>query len=235
MAVTTALSRRVVRRALGEERGAWTSLPPLPASRDEATAIAARLPSSTLLVGDAATEEALRDGAGFGIIHLATHALVDRRIPERSALALAHPAVEPATVDASRDGRLSAREIYLGWDLDGALVALSACQTGFGRGQRGFHVGKGFSQALFRAGAGNMLLSRWKVDDTATRMLMQRFYRNLTTDRDTPAQALRGACRWLRGYTDPRGNRPFAHPIYWGGFLLRGEGVGFSAPREDRP
>jgi CHAT domain-containing protein/tetratricopeptide (TPR) repeat protein len=218
------LSQRVLRRALEEDQG-WTGLPELPASRDEASAIAAQWPASTLLMGDAASEEALRkQGAGFSIVHLATHALIDRRVPERSALALAHPAPDPAQVAAPRDGRLSAREIYLDWDLSGALVVLSACQTGFGRGRQGFYLGKGFPQALFRAGADNMLLSLWKVDDTATRMLMQRFYQLLSTGETTPAEALQGACRWLRYYSDARGRHPFAHPIYWGGFQLLGEG-----------
>ena len=37
----------------------------------------------------------------------------------------------------------------------------------------------GFTQALLMSGARSVCLSLWKVDDTATVLLMQRFYANL--------------------------------------------------------
>jgi CHAT domain-containing protein len=61
----------------------------------------------------------------------------------------------------------------------------------------------GFSQALFLAGARTVVLSQWKVDDTATALLMQRFYQNLLgqrsgLDRPLPkAAALAEAKQWL--------------------------------------
>ena len=76
------------------------------------------------------------------------------------------------------DGRLSVREIQHGWDLKAELVTLSACETALGRdaGGEGF---VGFIQALLMSGARSVCLSLWKVDDTATSLLMQRFYANL--------------------------------------------------------
>jgi CHAT domain-containing protein len=62
----------------------------------------------------------------------------------------------------------------------------------------------GFTQVLFRKGARSLVLSLWKVDDTATALLMQRFYENLLgkrPDLKAPlprAEALRQAQRWLR-------------------------------------
>jgi CHAT domain-containing protein len=85
-------------------------------------------------------------------------------------------------------------------------VTLSACESGLGR-QGGGEGLLGFSQAFLLAGARGVVLSLWKVDDTATTLLMQRFYQNLRCKRDgldqplPKAEALREAKGWLRGLT----------------------------------
>src|SRR5262249_45218658 len=63
----------------------------------------------------------------------------------------------------------------------------------------------GFAQALVLAGSRSVCLSLWKVDDAATALLMERFYRNLLGKRAglkgrmTKAAALAEAKSWLRG------------------------------------
>jgi CHAT domain-containing protein len=76
------------------------------------------------------------------------------------------------------DGRLTAEQIARTWNLSADLVTLSACATALGKesGGEGF---LGFSQALFLAGARSLVLSLWRVEDTATTLLMTRFYENL--------------------------------------------------------
>jgi CHAT domain-containing protein len=82
-------------------------------------------------------------------------------------------------------------------------VTLSACETALGRnaGGEGF---VGFTQALLMSGARSVCLSLWKVDDTATALLMQRFYTNLLGRRPgltapmPKAEALCEAKIWLR-------------------------------------
>ena len=90
------------------------------------------------------------------------------------------------------------------------LVVLSACDT-----QRGVQTGDTtFSLPLgfFFAGAPTVIASLWKVDDTATALLMTRFYENLlgnpspTRQRGSPtpmskADALSEAKHWLRSLT----------------------------------
>ena len=89
------------------------------------------------------------------------------------------------------------------WQLDADLVTLSACQTALGP-QGGGEGLLGFSQVLLGKGARSLLLSLWKVDDTATALLMTRFYQNLLGKRDglkeplPKAEALREAKTWLR-------------------------------------
>jgi CHAT domain-containing protein len=100
-------------------------------------------------------------------------------------------------------GRLSAQTIGEEWDLDADLVALSACQTALGPDGGGEGL-LGFSQVLLGRGARSLLLSLWKVDDTATALLMARFYQDLLGRRAgleeamPKAEALREAKRWLR-------------------------------------
>jgi CHAT domain-containing protein len=82
---------------------------------------------------------------------------------------------------------------------------LSACQTGVGKYVPGEGV-VGFSQSFLLAGSQSALLSLWKVDDTATALLMVKFY-ELLLDESTKqsefrtAVALHGAKQWLRTLT----------------------------------
>jgi len=146
---------------------------------------------------------------------------------------------------------LTAERILRTWKLDADLVTLSACETGLGKYSAGEGF-LGFPQALFRAGTRSMMLSLWPVDDTATALLMVRFYENLLGKRDlrqpmSKAEALREAKTWLRSLTadeirrlvarlpeEPRRDgrhrelraeaaRPYAHPVYWSAFILIGD------------
>ena len=81
------------------------------------------------------------------------------------------------------DGRLTAEEVLEQWHLNADLVTLSACQTALGKYENGEGF-VGFAQALILAGSRSVCLSLWKVDDTATALLMNRFYENLLGKRE---------------------------------------------------
>jgi len=165
--------------ALDQVRLYGGSLGPLPGTRREAEAVASMLAGSTLLLGEDATAPHLRD-AVFArvprILHLATHGLTgnaDR--PYEASLAL----TRPETPSSGDIGFLTLDELMSRWvnRLDGcALVVLSACDTGRGvaRGDSVMALPLGF----FAAGAETVVASLWKVDDTATALLMSRFYAN---------------------------------------------------------
>jgi CHAT domain-containing protein len=169
----------------------------------------------------------------FAFIHLATHGVIDEAIPQRSAVILTQtglpdPLEQVLNQRPVYDGRLTVREIQRGWDLQGELVTLSACETARGRsaGGEGF---VGFAQALLMSGARSVCLSLWRVDDTATALLMQRFYANLLgvrpgLSRPLPkAEALGEAKAWLRGLSRADAASLAAH-------LSGGEARGKDAP-----
>jgi CHAT domain-containing protein len=141
-------------------------------------------------------------------VHLATHGLLDRETPLRSALILSRDQLPDPDQQLAKglplyDGKLTAAEVLRDWHLDADLVTLSACQTALGK----YEVGEsfvGFPQALLLAGARSVCVSLWNVNDTATALLMSRFYQNLLGAREglkdplTKAEALAEAKAWLR-------------------------------------
>jgi CHAT domain-containing protein len=84
-----------------------TALSNLPGSREEALAAVAAFPSqsSSLLLGDSATENAFKKATNHRVIHLAVHAIANETQPERAALVLLS---DPAH---DEDGFLQASEI----------------------------------------------------------------------------------------------------------------------------
>ena len=113
-------------------------------------------------------------------------------------------------------------------------MTLSACETALGRdaGGEGF---VGFTQALLMSGTRSVCLSLWKVDDTATALLMQRFYANLLGRRPgltgpmPKAEALREAKAWLRGL---RRAEVLALTAELSGGVERGKGAKARQPAE---
>jgi CHAT domain-containing protein len=213
--------QRRLEQVLVAARSGDDDFAPLPGTRYEALALAELFksddrPTRVLLGADASESELDRiAGSGdlgrFGFIHLATHGVIDEDLPIRSAVILTQTGLpDPLQQALSNkpvfDGRLSVREIQHDWDLKAELVTLSACETALGRaaGGEGF---VGFSQALLMSGARSVCLSLWKVDDTATALLMQRFYANLLGRRSglsapmPKAEALAEAKGWLRELT----------------------------------
>ncbi len=186
----------------------------LPGSRQEVEAICRLFSKSEKLLGADASELKLESLAKtgrlkeFDILHLASHGIIDDRIPMNSALMLTQVDLPDALTQALAgkkvyEGKVTARQIRQDWKLNAQLVTLSACQTGLGKYSAGEGF-LGFSQSLFFAGSQNVVLSLWKVDDTATALLMQRFYQNLqgagsdSKEPQSKARALQLAKEWLR-------------------------------------
>ncbi len=147
--------------------------------------------------------------AGFKVLHLATHGVLDNNSPLNSYILLAP---NQATGD---DGKLEAWEI-LEMNLSSDLVFLSACETARGQSRSGEGL-IGLSWSLMVAGARNVVVSQWKVESASTTDLTVDFYKSLKQNAARKPEALRQAALKLRR------NPSTAHPFYWAGFVLIGE------------
>ena len=199
-----------------------------------------------VLLGGDATEGRLRqDVLGKRLVHLATHGFVRTDLmaglrrraedtewlgagAERQLAAgydpltlagLAMAGANPREGGGDDDGILTAAEAsYL--NLDGCdLVVLSACETARGKVESGEGV-IGLVQAFQMAGAKQVLGSLWRVDDAATRALMERFY-DLWLGKDgKPGVEAVEALRQAQAYV--RSQEKWKHPYYWAAWVLWG-------------
>ena len=158
-----------------------------------------------------ASEEALKTQplSNYRYLHFATHGFVNTKNPELSGLLLAP--------DSSRneDGILHLGEIY-NLQLNADLVTLSACETGLGKIARGEGL-IGLTRGFIYAGAQNLLVSLWQVNDGSTAGLMTDFYSHML-DGQNKATSLRLAKLNMID-NDP----VYAHPQYWASFVLIGK------------
>lgn len=155
----------------------------LPSAEDEARHIAGRFQDASLLAGDQATEDAVREQLGSArLIHVAAHSDVNHDDVRRTHLVLTR---DP---DGHDDGLLMWPEIA-GLRLQADLVTLAACRSADGVLARGEGIG-GLAQAFLHAGARCVLGSTVDLGDRDARRLMERFYHHLSTGL-TAAAALR--------------------------------------------
>jgi CHAT domain-containing protein len=203
------------RRSQSEVDSLYRRFDRLDNARKEADAILSEAGSRGVwrFNGFDATRELVLSGrlSGFRNLHFTMHGLFVEDDGTNSALVL-------SLWDRRgryQNGFLRASEIS-GLDLPADLVVLSACDTGRGESVPGEGV-VGLSQAFLVAGATQVMMSLWPIDDLATSHLMQEFYREYLSMGLSPAAALRGAEGVLS-------RNPFRKaPFYWGGFEIQGD------------
>ncbi|MEO7992476.1 MAG: CHAT domain-containing tetratricopeptide repeat protein [Chryseolinea sp.] len=110
------------------------------------------------------------------------------------------------------DGILTAYEV-MNLDLSQTqLVVLSACETGLGKIENGEGV-YGLQRSFLQAGARNIMISLWKVDDNATQELMVKFYQYLFQGK-SERESLKLAQLDMQKISN--------NPMRWGGFIVVG-------------
>jgi len=108
------------------------------------------------------------------------------------------------------DGILTAEEISR-LDLSATkLVVLSACKTGLGEVRNSEGV-FGLQRAFKLAGVETLVMSLWKVDNTATKDFMIDFYQNLLSGK-TKQESFKKAQQTIR--------ENYKNPYYWAGFVM---------------
>ena len=206
---------------------------PLPGTRQEVVFIDSLMRAhgwqSQLYTGAEASEEVLQKEDLPAVLHLATHGFFLADIPTRKLADMAgqnqlsaNPlfrsgllfagAATPAA-DMAKDGVLTAYEAMNLYLDNTGLVVLSACETALGNIRNGEGV-YGLQRALLVAGAGQLIMSLWKVDDLATMELMRLFYTGLASGQSVE-KALRSAQLAML--------QKNMKPYYWGAFILIGK------------
>ncbi|MCH9680895.1 MAG: CHAT domain-containing protein [Deltaproteobacteria bacterium] len=210
---------------LGSRAATWRSglvsqaaeLGSLPRAKDEVETITALWGAgpSHAEVGETASERFLKGSEleRYGLLHFATHAVMDRAEPERSAVIL-------APGDEDEDGLLQAREIAR-LSLDGKVVVLSACSGASGAFVRGEGV-MSLAQAFLQGGAQAVVASRWPLADADALALFQRLYLHLDEGR-TLSVAMAMAQRELIEQGAPA--------AAWAGVVVLGRGDLVLVPR----
>lgn len=190
----------------------------LPATKQEVSAFQASMPGATVRVGAGATEQALRRAlANPGVVHVATHGVLNARNPMFSRIELA-PSGSSGSED---DGRLEGHEL-LGLGVRSDLVFLSGCETGAGQEWTDDPVRGAaeltLAQSFLSAGAANVIVTLWRIDDAGAAAFADRFYRALP--KKGLAEAVASAQQSISG--DSR----YASPYYWAGYVLSGSAAG---------
>ncbi len=170
-------------------------LPNLPGAEAEVVTAAKLLgPSTLVLIGDQATESAVKAQSltDFGILHFAVHAFADPKYPGRAALVLASDAT------GLDDGLLQPREIGR-FKLNAGVVVLSACDTAIGPtlGQEGV---LNIARAFLLAGSRAVITTLWTVSDVTSATLMRRFYENLVVGYDVVESLMRSKASVLEQF-----------------------------------
>lgn len=205
-------------RAMTEGTRAFTLdgqyIEPLPGTETEVREIDKMVRKSGLLsryfTFKKANESVLKSDIlkNYRFIHFATHGFINEENPAYSGILMSQ------NTDSEEDCVLHASEIY-NLEINAELVTLSACETGLGKMAFGEGI-VGLSRSFLYAGASNLLVSQWKVNDASTSQLMINFYGNILGGAEK-SHALRMA------KLDLLKSDQFNKPYYWAPFVLIGK------------
>jgi CHAT domain-containing protein/Tfp pilus assembly protein PilF len=164
-------------------------------------------------LGEQAREETVKAEKleDYRYIHFASHGFIDETQPSRSGILFSRDS------HSTDDGVLQMGEI-MRLKLNADLVTLSACSTGLGKLVNGEGI-LGLTRAFFYAGARNVTVSLWNVNDSATATLMKVYYQNLNRGLANSAALRQAKLALLRGK-----DAAWRHPYFWAAFVLVGEG-----------
>jgi CHAT domain-containing protein len=219
-----------------------TNLIPLPGTKTEVDNISASLKAIKWNVAvyekEKASEAQLKKTMSPKVLHIATHGFflsdVDKEEKSilgfestklkmnpllRSGIMLAGASAVARDTSNSivdQDGIFTAYEASLLSLANTDLVVLSACETGLGVDVNNQGV-YGLQRSFYIAGAKNLIMSLWQVDDDATMMLMTEFYKEwgLNPTQQNINLAFKKAQHIVR--------KNYPHPYFWGAFTLLGK------------
>jgi CHAT domain-containing protein len=149
------------------------------------------------------------------ILHIATHGFFnnDKKIKNpmlKSGLVLS------GVIESKQEGNINGFVTALNLsalDLKGTeLVVLSACDTGMVDIDATDSI-SGLGKAFIQAGAKDVVMSLWKVEDSATKELMVNFYQNIKDGLGYSSAMKEAKLKMIKDGI---------HPFYWGAFVVDG-------------
>ena len=159
---------------------------------------------------DASESTFKKEATEHTVIHIASHGMVDDVNPLFSKIAFALN-----QSDTTDDGFLHTFELQ-SLNLQASMAVLSACNTGYGKIQKGEGV-RSLGYAFSYAGVPSVVMSHWQVDDKSTYLIMNHFYKYLAAGYKK-SEALREAK--LQLLTNE--NIGYENPYYWSAFVTYG-------------
>lgn len=212
-----------------------SSIEPLPGAEKEILDVTKLLARNnwkyTTLVSDSATEASVKNMESPRVFHVATHGFFMNEVKSekedgkesiadnpllRSGLLFTGAGALLANNNIyefnKSDGILTAYEA-MNLNLDNTeLVILSACETGRGEIKSGEGV-YGLQRSFLVAGADNVVMTLFKVNDEITQELMNDFYSHWLGG-ETKRDAFQAAKKRIKD--------KYESPIYWGSFMMIG-------------
>ena len=203
---------------------------PLLLSAAEVKVVAEYFNTAILAGPEATTQAILEQLPQAQIAHFSCHGTIDKRLNYSSILLLTARQI------------FSVQHLRMMPQLQARLVLLSACATGITALSTEQTIT--LPLAFLAAGAAAVIATAWHSDETATLLLVQKFYQ-LWHNHQSPAEALYAAQAWL-AHTDaqslrqelapevrasdaaaellqvPDQEKPYEHPWYWANFFIAG-------------
>ncbi|MEO8934037.1 MAG: CHAT domain-containing tetratricopeptide repeat protein, partial [Xanthomarina sp.] len=183
---------------------------PLPHSQNEARDILKYFSGKVLINEQASLQNFNLENENYGLLHFATHAILNDESPEYSYLAF-----EP---DKTNTGSLLYVSDLYNLNLNTNLVTLSACESGIGNLKRG----EGFislARGFYFSGASSISSTLWKINDGSALKIMDVFYKNLSEGKSKNV-ALQDA---QVAFIKENNQNALIHPYYWSGFVISGK------------
>jgi CHAT domain-containing protein len=117
--------------------------------------------------------------------------------------------------DSVNNGLLNTYEIY-NMRINAPLVVLSACNTGYGKLNKGEGI-MSLTRGFLTAGAKSIVMTMWAVDDKTSSTLMKGFYTNLAAKQNIGDALNNAKLEYLNQSDDLK-----AHPYFWAGYIVLG-------------
>lgn len=163
------------------------------------------------LIGRAATEKNVKRYAdNYGLLHFATHGIINKENPSYSSLALYE------NLSKNEDNFLYAYELE-NMGIKTKLVVLSACESGAVKYQKGAAV-MSLGHAFIMAGAPAVVSTLWPLNDYSSHLIMRFFYQNIVAGLPKDLSLRKAKLTYLNAVSTNQ-----QHPFFWACFVQSGD------------